>query len=105
MAEGLKESGSSNVGLLDLILNYYHQKRTKDDYLIETRERCSGIRLMIENLLAEFLTARWLKDDIEEGEMERKIESEMERLRDNGGDTGDTKHKVIVTEEPRTKFH
>ena len=29
---------------------------------------------MIENLLAEFLTVRWLKDDREEGEMEREIE-------------------------------
>ena len=73
VAEGLKESGSSNVRLLDLILNYYHQKRAKDDYLIETRKRCSGIRLMIENLLAEFLTARWLKDDREEGEMENRF--------------------------------
>ena len=35
--------------------------------------------------------------------MEREIESEMERLRENGGDTGDKKHKVIITEEPRTK--
>ena len=86
--EGFKESGGSNVGLLDLILNYYHQKRAKDNYLIETRKRCSGIRLMIENLLAEFLTVRRLKDDREEGEMEREIESEMKRMQEKGGDTG-----------------
>ena len=34
----LKENGGSNVGLLDLILLYYHQKRAKGDYLIETRK-------------------------------------------------------------------
>ena len=43
---------------------------------------------MKENLLAQFLTMRWLKDDREEGEMEREIESEMKMMREKGGDTG-----------------
>ena len=45
-------------GLIDLRKNCYYQKRERNDYLIETGKRCSGLRPMVENILDESLTEK-----------------------------------------------